>query len=330
MEGTTFVGGEKFLCENTLAFTGGTCTPSPSITLLEGVGIVTWVGGGARWELRQADGTPISQISRNRSPYPLVAGETWVYRQITEHTRPAHRLDTGFVSLRLLESLDDSAGWTRISMVKKALPSSGIADSSIFRVRVSRTLHEVWTWSAVGMQWTLVDGGPSWILPRSFVGLWALGLIEPDSGSTQGRTLYGDGEYRNETASELDPRWFSSWDGVYLQPDSGAVELISAYSAYLGLIFDSTAESKATLWSHSLVPEGASAARFPSNPPRNLAWLRAHLENHPDAELVRIRPDGAHTRGRGAAATELLRQRGVALLQVRLGTERVSIRVVQP
>jgi len=329
-EGTTFDGGGAFLCENTRSFTGGTCTPSPSVSVQEGVGIVTWVGGGARWELRQADGTPIPQISRNRSPYPLVPGETWVYREITKHTSPAYKMDTGFVNLRLLESLDDSDGWTRLSLTKVTLPASGIADTSTFHIRVSRTLHEVWTWNAEDTRLTPVDGGPSWILPRSFVGRWALGLIEPSSSSSQGRTLYGDGEYQNQTQSEMDPCWYSSWDGVHLQEDSGAVELLSSYSAYQRLIINSSWESKATLWSHALVPEGASARRSPSSPQRNLVWLRAHLESHPDAELVRTRPDGTRARGRGAAATELLRQRGVALLQVWLENELISIRVVQP
>lgn len=312
--------GDKFC---TTSLDGGSCYDVPTVASRDSLGIVAWQNNGAIWELRGVDGSARPPL-RGSLGHALRKGECWVYRDSSEsdylnfNVRSTSR-SRAFVSLELLSTPSDSTGWMRLLVRQSVHPDSGASSDTTYAILLDtlRTIVRIGTFETTPEN--LSSGVPG----------WALGLMKhplfPNASKSSYRKSFSHSEGEAVAISSSSYSYLMSLDyGI------GATS-ISSQSSTSGVgSIRGSGFSCWTLVTHSLDNAPLANLAAPARPTRDIAWLRARIAQDPTLNVARVRMDGRRTVARGAAATRLLQERGMAIVQARDGRELVTLRVANP
>lgn len=309
------------ICTKSLG--GGFCHAVPTVASRDSLGIVVWQNNGAVWELRGVDGIARPPL-RSSLGHALRKGECWVYRDSSESdylnfgVRSMSK-SRAFVSLELLSTPSDSAGWMRLLVRESVHPDSGASSDTTYAILLDtfQTIARIGTVETTPQN--LSSGVPG----------WALGLMKhplfPDTSKSSYSKSFSRSEGEAVIISGSSYSYLMSLDNGI-----GATSITSkSSSSGVGSIRGS-GYSSWTLVVHSLDNAPLANLAAPARPTRDLAWLRVRIAQDPTLEVARIRLDGTRSIARGATATRLLQERGMAIVQVRDGQELVTVRVANP
>jgi hypothetical protein len=193
----------------------------------------------------------------------------------------------------LVSAPEDSAEWRSMRVRVRSSDSAGLVwTDSVKTVRVNRLRR--------GIQ-TADDQGSIGGLPRSDLGLWAMGLIRDPLDTLPG----GDWRYTWENRTEgrvVTSSGFYEWvdleeRGLVARSEIGAI--VWSQSGW-GLSQHGVLPAGSWDWSHPMVllahtldPAPMSSPRKSTGIPRhNLAWVRRRMALSPDLVVVQVFPDG--------------------------------------
>lgn len=293
----------------------------PAITVEYGVGISSWMAHGNLWTLDSSNGTPIPQARRGLG-HVLKKGESWVYRDSSMVTfANPDSVHGSLISLELLETPTDSAGWLSLKVRETTAPDTGNPTDSILEIRLDTLQRMVRV-----LKGSKLSFGTPWSMPSTMEGRWALGLLTHPLFSDSANLRYW--EVSGKTQGEIPSSTTRDTFEMRMHKDIGSTWILkknthSSYAIFNGF-------STWTLVAHALDNTILPASAKTPHTVRNLAWLRARIAQDPALEVVRIRLDGVRAKARGAKALELLDARGIGFVQVRDGQDLVTLRVVRP
>lgn len=293
----------------------------PTVTTKDSVGITSWMSNGNIWTLTASDGTPLPKVRRGLN-HTLRKGESWVYKDSSR--KEFGTLDNAppaLISLELLDTPSDSAGWTCLSVRETTAPDTGKRTDSALEIRLD-TLRQI----VRVLKGSKEDVGTPWSVPSTMEGKWALGLLThplfPDSENTR----YG--EVSGERQGEMDYTTRQDSHEMHIQKDIGSTRIFESHTTNSFPVYNS--RYTWTFVAHSLDNSILSTSSGMLRQARDLAWLWERLSGNPDIEVVRFGLDGSSLRGRGTEALKLLDMRGVGVVQVQDGQEIVRLRVLRP
>lgn len=293
----------------------------PTIDIKDGIGITSWMAHGNLWTLASSDGTPIPQTRRGLD-HPLKKGESWVYKDSSrKQFGTVGNAPTSLISLELLDTPTDSAGWTCLKVRETTAPDTGKRTDSTLEIRLD-TLRQI----VRVLKGSREYAGTPWSMPSTMEGKWAVGLLTfpmfSDTSNLHYREVSGEahGEMPMTTSQDsfdMSIQHGIGSTGIFVNSTTNAFAIFNSFSIWKLVAYATE---------NLILPASARAPR----PVRDIAWLRARLARDPAMEVVRIRMDGVRTRAKGLKALELLDARGIGFVQVRDGQELATLRVVRP